>query len=504
VLYSDTVYNALQLHIHTGSEHTIQGVRPDIEFHFVHQNADGGYGVLGIMCNAGESNLDFWNQLDQSLDSEVEIDANSLFNSVNLKKYYTYDGSFTTPPCTEGVKWTVIADLCTIPAALLEKFTAYSSMDGNYRHIQPLNNREIAGVGTYVPPAVVTAPNPKMTMAMNMAGVTEQNWGSVEPAVKSALAEKLNVLERDIFLHKSHAGLSHRRRLQQVAVIDAEIETEDETAAQSLVQIVGDMHGGELQNAVNDELTAAGVSGVELTSVDNPTIVTYQALTTSLFSRNDENYVLYDGKYLCAKTWSEETADALCLLFHPNEESHFTRYQISTLSSGEFSLKNLICAEGKIETCYAEPNFVSADETSRMVQLQCLSENTAQDDSSESKAYQYLVPIMAIVSCCMIYFMCALLRQQTKHTAISDSTLIDFEEDPELKVPGTPKGADRIELTEPGSPQFQPSTSEAPLRKNSRTRTASSTKFRLKPRKWSYRRKSTARSVHDEFDEPKN
>merc|ERR1719483_1303757 len=63
-----------------------------------------------------------------------------------MTKYFTYDGSFTTPPCTEGVKWSVVADMCTIPAGLLEKILGYESMHGNYRHAQALNGRTIGGV----------------------------------------------------------------------------------------------------------------------------------------------------------------------------------------------------------------------------------------------------------------------------------------------------------------------------------------------------------------------
>jgi len=145
ILDDPKLFNALQFHIHTGAEHTVTGIRSDIEFHFVHQAEDGAYGVLGIMCNAGDSDLLFWNQLETSLTEETTIDAESLFESVDMTKYFTYDGSFTTPPCTEGVKWIVIADMCTIPTDLLEKFSAYESMKRNYRHRQALNGRKIGG-----------------------------------------------------------------------------------------------------------------------------------------------------------------------------------------------------------------------------------------------------------------------------------------------------------------------------------------------------------------------
>ena len=49
------------------------------------------------MCNVGESDISFWDELQAALTTESSIDAESLFASVDMKRYFTYDGSFTTP-----------------------------------------------------------------------------------------------------------------------------------------------------------------------------------------------------------------------------------------------------------------------------------------------------------------------------------------------------------------------------------------------------------------------
>jgi carbonic anhydrase len=55
--------------------------------------------------------------------------------------YYTFDGSLTTPPCTEGVSWYVLETPVSFSKAQIEKFA--SIYPGNARPIQPLNNRVV-------------------------------------------------------------------------------------------------------------------------------------------------------------------------------------------------------------------------------------------------------------------------------------------------------------------------------------------------------------------------
>ena len=40
-----------------------------------------------------------------------DVDFLDSINSLDLSKYWSFDGSLTTPPCTEGIKWNVIDDV---------------------------------------------------------------------------------------------------------------------------------------------------------------------------------------------------------------------------------------------------------------------------------------------------------------------------------------------------------------------------------------------------------
>jgi carbonic anhydrase len=69
--------------------------------------------------------------------SSLKIDANDLLPE-NLS-YYRYNGSFTTPPCTEGVNWFVLSNILELSKAQIETFQAIYSRNNP---IQPLNRRE--------------------------------------------------------------------------------------------------------------------------------------------------------------------------------------------------------------------------------------------------------------------------------------------------------------------------------------------------------------------------
>lgn len=121
----DSIYNPLQFHFHAPSEHAIEGVLKDAEVHIVHANSDGTLAVLGVLFEvSGTVENDFMKTVIESyttanLDGEdvnlkdfVEGRAASAgvtaVTALDLTKFWSYDGSLTTPPCSEGVVWTVL------------------------------------------------------------------------------------------------------------------------------------------------------------------------------------------------------------------------------------------------------------------------------------------------------------------------------------------------------------------------------------------------------------
>ncbi len=140
-----TAYNLLQYHFHALSENTIAETHADLEMHLVHQSDAGEYAVVGVMMNRGAENAALntvWSNLPATSGEAMTISAVTINASDLLptaQSYYRFAGSFTTPPCTEGVNWFVMTDSIEISDAQALVFEQLYS--NNYRPVQPLNDR---------------------------------------------------------------------------------------------------------------------------------------------------------------------------------------------------------------------------------------------------------------------------------------------------------------------------------------------------------------------------
>ncbi|MBF6641977.1 carbonic anhydrase family protein [Flavobacterium sp. J49] len=140
-------YNFLQFHYHTHSEHEIDGNTDQMEIHLVHQDpVTSNLAVIAIMLNAtSATDNTFIQSYLQNFPSEEDIEV-ATSTSLNLnailpanKNYYTYTGSLTTPPCSQGLKWIILKEKMAVSSSQLNAFQ--ERHDINARPIQPLNGR---------------------------------------------------------------------------------------------------------------------------------------------------------------------------------------------------------------------------------------------------------------------------------------------------------------------------------------------------------------------------
>jgi carbonic anhydrase len=103
-------------HLHAPADHSVGGDRSKSELHMVHVNEEGEEGaVLAIRLDPGLAPSRFFAQLppligfnDTSQEMGVEIDPRLALNGVNnFEEFWTYQGSLTSPPCKEGIRWFV-------------------------------------------------------------------------------------------------------------------------------------------------------------------------------------------------------------------------------------------------------------------------------------------------------------------------------------------------------------------------------------------------------------
>lgn len=142
-------YALKQMHFHTPSEHYIDGAPYPMEVHFVHQAADGELAVVGVMMKVGAKNKTIqkiWDHApaasgETGMTKELMISAANLLPRTGI--YFKYEGSLTTPPCSEGVKWHVMQDPIEVSAEQVITFQSLFSV--NARPIQPLHGRIVTG-----------------------------------------------------------------------------------------------------------------------------------------------------------------------------------------------------------------------------------------------------------------------------------------------------------------------------------------------------------------------
>jgi len=137
-------YELRQYHFHHPSEHLIEGKRFAMEAHFVHKNIENDdLGVLGVLLVPGAVNAAFAQlatAFPAQADTEVTvvtIDVNGLLPAT--LGYWYYEGSLTTPPCTENVDWMLAMQSLEVAEADIAKFAAL--YPNNARTVEPSNRR---------------------------------------------------------------------------------------------------------------------------------------------------------------------------------------------------------------------------------------------------------------------------------------------------------------------------------------------------------------------------
>ncbi len=106
-------FELLQFHFHRPSEERINGRQYDMVAHLVHKDAEGKLAVVAVLLERGRDQAliqTIWNNLPlekgQDLPAPGQLDMTQLLPQD--RSYFTYMGSLTTPPCSEGVLWMVM------------------------------------------------------------------------------------------------------------------------------------------------------------------------------------------------------------------------------------------------------------------------------------------------------------------------------------------------------------------------------------------------------------
>jgi carbonic anhydrase len=147
ILVDGIQFDLKQFHFHAPSENHINGKSYPMEAHLVHADKNGNLAVVAIMFEADVENkalAKIWPSMPKKESQKAAL--SNAFDVAQLlpqdKDYYRFNGSLTTPPCTEGVRWLVMKTPVTASEEQIEAF-AHVMHHPNNRPVQAINARPV-------------------------------------------------------------------------------------------------------------------------------------------------------------------------------------------------------------------------------------------------------------------------------------------------------------------------------------------------------------------------
>lgn len=139
-------YDLVGFHFHRPSEERLNGRQFEMVAHLVHKDLEGKLAVVAVLIEEGKGHpvvQQVWNNLP--LEKHTEQAGLQGLDLLQLlpedRRYVTYMGSLTTPPCTEGVLWMVMKKPVSVSTQQISIFSRLYPM--NARPVQSAGDRLI-------------------------------------------------------------------------------------------------------------------------------------------------------------------------------------------------------------------------------------------------------------------------------------------------------------------------------------------------------------------------
>ena len=209
VIIDGHLYNLLHFHFHARSEHLIDGRDYPMEVHLVHvisdqQNEDlpptlaatkpapKSLAVIGVMIKEGRPNeliKDLWTEIPKTGDAPLRYkikgqNASAFLPPAGKRSFFRYNGSLTTPPCTENVLWTVMTEPIEFSKNQIDTFKKLYPR--NNRPVQKTHQRFVLHyqdrTHPTVPPSLPTHPTSPLRPSLSLTPALTVSPNALPPA----------------------------------------------------------------------------------------------------------------------------------------------------------------------------------------------------------------------------------------------------------------------------------------------------------------------------------